>query len=353
MSDHQPTDCSIPAAATIAAPGHKPFAPDLRGKIAVVAGATRGAGRGIAQQLGAAGATVYCCGRSTRAQAATPGRTETIEETAALVTAAGGCGIAVRTDFLIESEVAALFARVRDESGRLDVLVNDVWGGDALTEWQPFWTLDAHKGLRLLDQAVRTHLLSSRYAAPVLVAQRSGLIVEITDGDHRGYRGSLYYDLAKMAAIRMAQDMAQELAAQGVTALAVTPGFLRSEAMLERFGVSEANWQDAAARVRGFEMSETPAYVGRAIAALAADPEIARKNGGVYASWTLAEEYGYTDIDGRRPHWGRYVRDSVQAILDRGGPADADERFWLEAWVMQLRDEPDWQDLCARAAALR
>jgi NAD(P)-dependent dehydrogenase (short-subunit alcohol dehydrogenase family) len=320
----------------------------LTGKVAVVAGATRAAGRGIARMLGEAGATVYCSGRSTRGNPATPGRSETIEESAELVSAAGGRGIAVRADHSNVDDVTALFARVIGECGRIDILVNDIWGGDDITEWQPFWTLDTAKGFEILDRAVRTHIVTSRCAAPHMVEQRSGLIVEVTDGDHSGYRGALFYDLAKMATIRLAFAMAEELRSHGVTALAVTPGFLRSEAMLDRFGVSEANWRDAAAKARGFEMSESPCYVGRAVAALAADPNVARRSGGVYASWTLAREYGFTDIDGTTPHWGDYVRDSLTAILDRGGAADEGERFWLEAWYSQLKGEAAWQPLMAR-----
>ena len=326
----------------------------LKGKIAVVAGATRAAGRGIARMLGEAGATVYCSGRSTRGNPATPGRPETIEESAELVTAAGGRGIAVRADHRNADDVAALFARVAGECGRVDIVVNDIWGGDDITEWQPFWTLDTAKGFEMLDRAVRTHIVTSRCAAPYMVEQNSGLIVEITDGDHAGYRGALFYDLAKMATIRLAFAMAEELRSHRVTALAVTPGFLRSEAMLERLGVSEANWRDAASRARGFEASESPCYVGRAVAALAADPDVARKAGGVYASWTLAREYGFTDLDGSTPHWGDYVRDSLTAILDRGGAADAGEKFWLEAWYSQLKGETAWKPLMARVGdALR
>lgn len=301
--------------------------------------------------LGEAGATVYCSGRSTRGWPATPGRAETIEETAEIVSAAGGRGIAVRTDHSRPDEVAALFSRVIDEFDRIDILVNDIWGGDDLTEWQPFWTLDASKGFELLDRAVRTHIVTSRYAAPYMVERKSGLIVEITDGDHSGYRGSLFYDLAKTATIRLAFSMAAELTPHGVTALAVTPGFLRSEAMLERMGVTDANWRDAVPKARGFEASETPCYVGRAVAALAADPNVARKAGRVFASWTLAREYGFTDIDGESPNWGDYVRRSLTDILDRGGPTNPADRFWVETWYSQLKDEAEWKSLMSRIAA--
>jgi NAD(P)-dependent dehydrogenase (short-subunit alcohol dehydrogenase family) len=285
----------------------------LLGQVAIVAGATRGAGRGIARMLGAAGATVYCTGRSVRGQAATVGRPETIEETAALVEREGGVGIPVRVDHTDEAQVRALIGRVRaEQGGRLDLLVNDVWGGDALTEWgRPFWELDLAKGLLMQQRAVHSHIITARHAAPLLVARGRGLIVEITDGDTPAYRGNLFYDLAKASAIRLALGMAEELRPHGVAALAVTPGFLRSEAMLDHFGVTEANWRDGAAQDPHFLASETPAYVGRAVAALAADPGVLGKSGGAYSSWGLAEEYGFTDADGSRPHWGRHFAEHV------------------------------------------
>ena len=291
----------------------------LTGKIAVVAGATRGAGRGIACMLGEAGATVYCTGRSTRQSQPLPSdkntspfalqhRPETIEETAELVNDYGGVGIAVRVDHTVEAQVKALFERVKTEAGRLDVLVNDVWGGDELTEWgTPFWELAPETGWLMQERAVRSHLITSRYGVPLMIERRQGLIVEITDGDTENYRGQLYYDLAKSAAIRLAYGMAEELRPHQITALALTPGFLRSEAMLEYFGVTEANWQEGAKKDPHFIASETPFYVGRAVAALAADPNLASKSGQAYSSWGLAQEYGFTDIDGRQPHWGNYL----------------------------------------------
>ena len=214
----------------------------LANQVAVVAGATRGAGRGIARMLGAAGATVYCTGRSVRGRPATAGRPETIEETAELVTTEGGRGLAVRTDHTVESEVERLFARVRAERGRLDVLVNDVWGGDTLTEWgTPFWELSTARGLELLERAVHSHIMTSRHGVPLMVERNAGLVVEVTDGDTFGYRGNFFYDVAKNAVIRLGYAMAADLHAHRVTALAITPGFLRSEAVLESFGVAEAN----------------------------------------------------------------------------------------------------------------
>jgi NAD(P)-dependent dehydrogenase (short-subunit alcohol dehydrogenase family) len=326
----------------------------LTGKIAVVAGATRGAGRGIARMLGEAGAFVYCTGRSVRGAPATPGRPETIDETAEMIVAAGGEAVAVRVDHSKPEEVDALFARVKREHGKLDILVNDIWGGDEITEWQPFWTLDLSKGFKIFDSAVRTHIITSRYGAPLMIENKSGLIVEITDGDTSGYRGAFFYDLAKSGAVRMAYGMATDLRGTGVTALAVTPGFLRSEAMLERMGVTEANWRDAVQKSKGFEESETPVYVGRAVAALAADPKVHRKAGKVFASWTLAKEYGFTDADGRQPDWGGYVIRSVNEILDRGGPKTDEERFWIGAWYTAYRDEPQHAELVKRMAeALR
>lgn len=295
----------------------------LRNEVAVVAGATRGAGRGIARMLGAAGATVYCTGRSVRGQPATPGRKETIEETAELVTAEGGRGVAVRTDHTVEAEVAQLFARVRAEAGRLDVLVNDVWGGDALTEWgKPFWELSSAQGFQLLERAVHSHILTSRHGAPMMVERNTGLIVEVTDGDTFGYRGNLIYDLAKNAVARLAYAMAADLHAHRVTALAITPGFLRSEHVLESFGVTEDNWRDAIEKDPYFAESETPCLVGRVVAALAADPDVARKSGRLFATWTLSKEYGIDDVDGRRPDWGTFFPRKVREIVDGGEPTE-------------------------------
>jgi NAD(P)-dependent dehydrogenase (short-subunit alcohol dehydrogenase family) len=330
----------------------------LRGRVAVVAGATRGAGRGIATALGEAGAIVYCSGRSTRAAGATPGRPETIEETAELVTRAGGAGIAHRTDHTVESEVEALFARVRAEQGKLDILVNDVWGGDELTEFgKSFWELTATKGFTMLDRAVRAHILTSRHGAPLMIERNAGLIVEITDGDKIGYRGNLFYDLAKTTAIRLAFAMAHDLGDRCVTALAVTPGFLRSEAMLDRFGVTEANWRDAIAEDSFFAESETPLYVGRAVAALAADPNVHAKHGKAWASWTLMREYGFTDADGRQPDWGRFFTGTIRELADRGAPYTEFERFLLKARALDIEFEhaladEHWrlQSLLARTA---
>jgi NAD(P)-dependent dehydrogenase (short-subunit alcohol dehydrogenase family) len=279
----------------------------LSGRVAVVAGATRGAGRGIACMLGEAGATVYCTGRSTRDHPPTTGtyagRPETIDETAEMVTAHGGHGVAVRVDHLVPEQVQALFERVSTDHRRLDVLVNDISEGE-LHDWKPFWKVSLDKGFRALRQGVHSHIITSHYAAPLMIAQDRGLIVEVGDGDMLGYRQTLFYDLVKVNVSRLAYAMAEELKPHGVAALAITPGFLRSEMMLEHFGVTEANWHDGAKKDPNFIASETPFFVGRAIAALAADPSVLEKSGGLYSSWGLAKEYGFTDLDGSRPDMG-------------------------------------------------
>ncbi|KOU13647.1 short-chain dehydrogenase [Streptomyces sp. WM6372] len=283
----------------------------LAGKVALVAGGTRGGGRGIAVELGAAGATVYVSGRSSAAGRSDLDRPETIEETAAAVTAAGGLGIPVRTDHGSPRQVRALAERIADEQdGQLDLLVNSVWGGDALTDWEhPLWEQDLEAGFALMRRAVDTHVITSRYVLPLLVARRSGLVVEVTDGNTARYRGTFFYDLAKSSVIRLAVAQACELKPYGIAAVAITPGFLRSEAMLEHLGVTEANWRDGAATDPDFAHSESPAYLGRAVAALAADPRIMAKSGRALATWGLYEEYGFTDADGTQPdfaaHWAR------------------------------------------------
>jgi NAD(P)-dependent dehydrogenase (short-subunit alcohol dehydrogenase family) len=280
----------------------------LSDQVAVVAGGTRGAGRGIAVELGAAGATVVVTGRSTRAAPTSTERPETIEETAELVDEAGGVGVARRTDHLDRGQVSELARYLTEEhGGRLDILVNDIWGGDNLTSWgKPFWRSDLADGLRMQELAVVTHLITSHALVPLMVKRRSGLVVEVTDGDTLDYRGNLYYDLAKTSVMRLAYGQAKELEHHGVTALAVTPGFMRSEAVLAHFKVTEQNWQDGVATDPNFAVSETPRFVGRAVAALAADPDVGRRAGRTLASWDLAEEYGFDDVDGRRPHWGRH-----------------------------------------------
>ncbi|MED1721382.1 SDR family oxidoreductase [Brevibacillus parabrevis] len=283
----------------------------LQGKVAVVAGGTRGAGRGIAIGLGEAGATVYVTGRSVRGQPSDMARPETIEETAELVTESGGVGIAVQVDHTREAEVKALFERMSaEQNGQLDLLVNDIWGGDGLTVWgKTFWEHSLADGLLIQQRAVHTHMITSYYAAPLMVAQKKGLIIEITDGIDYRYRENLYYSLAKISSIHLAEAMAADLRPHGVTAIALTPGFLRSEAMLDHFGVTEETWREAVQTEPHFIMAETPAYIGRAVAALAADPAIFAKTGQAFSTWGLSDEYPFTDRDGNRPHWGNYARE--------------------------------------------
>ncbi|WP_448626888.1 SDR family oxidoreductase [Geodermatophilus sp. URMC 64] len=296
----------------------------LSGRVALVAGATRGAGRGTAVALGEAGATVYCTGRTTREQRSEYGRAETIEETAELVTAAGGTGIAVQVDHLDQAQVAALVARIDREQGRLDVLVNDVWGGDPFIEWNtPVWEHDLAAGLQLLHRAVDTHLITAHHALPLLIRRPGGLVVEMTDGtaayNAGHYRVNAFYDLAKAAVLRLAFAWSHDLAPYEATAVALTPGWLRSEAMLDAFGVAEENWRDALERVPHFVISESPRFVGRAVAALAADPDRRRFDGKSLSSGELAGVYGFTDLDGSRPDAWRYVVE----VQDAGKPADA------------------------------
>ena len=283
------------------------MAEDLRVRVALVAGATRGAGGGIAAMLGEAGAVVYCTGRTTKEHPATgvyDGRKETIEETAEMVTAKGGRGIAVRVDHLVRAQVEALVTRIRKESKRLDILVNDISEGTS-HDWAPFWKVDLEKGFRGLANGVHTHLITAQCAVPLMMKGRGGLIVEISDGDFLGYHGTLFYDLVKTNVNRLALVMAEELHKHGIAVVAISPGYMRTEIVLDHHKVSEANWRDAAKKDKLFGDSETPFFVGRAVAALAADPRRMDKSGGLFGSWTLAEEYGFTDVDGRRPDLAR------------------------------------------------
>jgi NAD(P)-dependent dehydrogenase (short-subunit alcohol dehydrogenase family) len=296
----------------------------LDGKVALVAGATRGAGRGTAVALGEAGATVYCTGRTTGERRSEYDRPETIEETAELVTAAGGVGIAMALDHLEVGSVEALVHRIDDESGRLDLLVNDIWGAELLFEWDtPVWEHDLEKGLRILRLAIDTHLITSHFALPLLIREPGGLVVEMTDGTREynaeHYRVSAFYDLAKTAVIRLAFAQSEELAPHGCTAVALTPGWMRSEIMLDNYGVTEGNWRDGAATNPHFAaISESPRFVGRAVAALAADPDLRRRSGGSFSSGGLAREYGFTDLDGSQPDCWRYLVE----VQDAGRPAD-------------------------------
>lgn len=323
----------------------------LRDKIALVAGATRGAGRGIATALGEAGATVYCTGRSSRERPATPGRPETIEETSELVTDAGGCGIAVRVDHTRPADVKRLVAGIKRRHKGLDILVNDVWGGDALTEFgKTFWTVNLDNGLHMLKQAIHSHIITAHYAVPLMLGRRRGIIFEITDGDAFYYRGNIFYDLVKISVIRLAFAMARELRRRNIVSVALTPGFLRSERVLEHFGVTEGNWKEVGKRENpnlnsegqndaphDFMVSESPRYIGRAVVALAADPKVKEKSGRVFGSWALAKEYGFTDVDGTQPHWGNHAQKKY------GKYKICDERFY-SYWVPGLIERmfPDW-----------
>ncbi len=285
----------------------------LEGKVAVVAGATRGAGRGIARMLGEAGATVYCTGRGT-AGSPSPGRhaarPEKVEETAEMVTSAGGVGIAVRVDHAVEDEVRALYARVRTEQGRLDVQVN-VLGSPNMEGFKPFWELDLSEDLPGFQAYVWPHVITCRHAVPLMMEGKSGLIVTVQESHTLGYGGSMFYDMGPLMLKRLMYDLAEELAPHGVAALAIAPGFMRTEEVLATLEATEENWREVAAtsaqaKQFGFAGSETPCFVGRAIAALAADPQVMRKSGAIVSSWALSEEYGFTDVNGERPHWGRY-----------------------------------------------
>lgn len=314
--------------------GWSPNRDALRGRVCVVAGATRGAGRGIAAALGEAGATVVCTGRSTRSARSEYNRPETIEETAELVTTLGGTGIAAAVDHLEPAQVKTLAQQIQKDHGHIDVLVNDIWGGELLkggpNNWnKPIWEHNLDDGLRILRLAIDTHLITSYHLLPLLIRKPGGLLVEVTDGtaDYNAshYRLSVFYDLAKIAINRLAFSHGHELEPHGGTAIAITPGWLRSEMMLDNFGVSEATWRDALrpnidrdrpAAPADFALSESPRYIGRAVAALAADPHRARWNRKSVSSGQLASEYGFTDIDGSRPDIWRYIQESREPGLD-------------------------------------
>ena len=314
----------------------------LTGRVAIVAGATRGAGRGIARMLGEAGATVYCTGRSSRAQPNRSahhyaGRPETIEETAELVTKAGGAGIAVRVDHTIDVEVAALFARVQREQKRLDVLVN-ILTYQPVKAWKRFWRLPLAESRTFVDGWLWPHIVTSWHAAAMMTKRKSGLMVEIVEHESIGYHGQFFFDLMESSLKRLTYALAQELASQGVAAVAIAPGFMRTEAILEDFGATEATWRDAAetsptAKRYGFISSESPCFVGRSVAALAADPGVMRKSGGIFTSWALAEEYGFTDLDGSVPNMPRYMREHFPSLMNRKSRVAYD-------WALRRRSTP-------------
>ena len=304
--------------------------PSLAGHVALVAGATRGAGRGIARALGETGATVYCTGRSVRGNASPYGRPETIEETAEIIRAAGGTAIAARVDHTVESEVEALVARIDRDHGRLDVLVNSIAGEEPLMrQYGPFWQANLNRSDEVLRQSLVSHIITAKHATPIMIRQRRGLIVEVTEGDFLSAGGNPLSQSVKLALKGLALNMAAELKPHGVAALAVTPGFLRSEAMLERRHVTEATWREAGKKDPNFLESESPLFVGRAVASLARDPNVLERTGQLYGSWELAREYRFTDVDGRRPDWGRFEIDFSQQP-----PAFVE--YFRNSWTIQL-----------------
>ncbi|HEY5907800.1 MAG TPA: SDR family NAD(P)-dependent oxidoreductase [Vicinamibacteria bacterium] len=308
----------------------------LRGQVAVVAGATRGAGRGIARGLGEAGATVYCTGRSTRGSPSAYGRPETIEDTAEMVTALGGVGIPVRVDHAEESQVRKLFARVAREQGRLDVLVNSLAGEDPTFKPRSLAKLDADEGVALMRQAVFTHLRAAQHAAALMTRSKRGLIVEVTEADTFTGGVSILHHLVKVSLKHLANLLAEELRKQRVTVVAVTPGFLRSEAMLDYFKVTAETWRQGGKKDKHFLESETPLFLGRGVAALAADPKVFDRTGDLTSSWELGARYGVDDEDGRRPDWGTYVA-KIMPTLGPYGAGFAREAAWLERIASRAR----------------
>jgi NAD(P)-dependent dehydrogenase (short-subunit alcohol dehydrogenase family) len=314
----------------------------LIGQVVLVAGATRGAGRGIARALGEAGALVYCTGRSVRGSPSPYGRPETVEETAEMIAAAGGTAIAVRVDHTVETEVKALIDRIASEQGRLDVLADSVAGEDPMMhQWGSFWTTDLTHADALLRQAVVSHIITAKHAAPLMMRARRGLIVEVTEGDALSAGGNPLTRTVKLALKGLALSMAPELHPYGVTAVAIVPGFLRSESMLEHQGVTERNWRDAGKKDPNFLESESPLFVGRAVAALANDPRAIERTGQLCSSWELAREYGFTDDDGRRPDWGAHAIDwspLPKAFVDVFGAGTRMQIAWLETLARRTRE---------------
>jgi len=320
-------------------------AQSLAGQVALVAGATRGAGRGIARALGEAGALVYCTGRSAAGHPKGMDRPETLDETVALIEKVGGRAVAVRVDHTHEPEVAALAAQVRREAGRLDVLVNSIWGADPMVDWSKrFWEVDLANLHAYLDQTLVSHIVTNRHLVPLMVEADRGLIVEVIDGHFAGYRGHILYDLTKAALVRLAYGMGMELARTGVTALSLSPGFLRSEAVLDHFGVREESWRDAILKDPYFAESETPLLVGRAVVALAADPQAKRKAGLIHFASDLAREYGFTDVDGRVPDFPRMFDTKVTEIAS-APPINDQDRFLLWARYCQIHQDPARREL--------
>ena len=282
----------------------------LTGRVALVAGATRGAGRGIARALAEAGATVYCTGRSVKGKPSPYGRPETIDETAAMIKAAGGNAIALRVDHTIEDDVKALFRRIMRARRRIDVVVDSVAGEDPLMGQYGFlWQADLKTADAIFRQGLTSRIITAQCAARAMMRAKRGLIVQVTENDMIGGGGNPMSQAVKMAQKVLPLLWAAELAPHGIAVMAITPGFLRSESMLQHLGVTEDNWREAGKADPNFLESESPLFVGRAVAALAADPKVQRRTGMLTSSWELARDYGFTDSDGRRPDWGRHQID--------------------------------------------
>jgi NAD(P)-dependent dehydrogenase (short-subunit alcohol dehydrogenase family) len=314
---------------------------NLKGAVAVVAGATRGAGRGIARALGEAGAMVYCTGRSVRGQPSPYKRPETIEETAEMITAAGGRAVAVRVDHTVESEVRTLFARVKRENRRLDIVVNSVAGEDPIMAgWGSFWRTDLTNAETILRQALMSHIITAKHAAPFMIKRRHGLIVEVTENDLLMAGGNIMVQMVKFAQKALAAIWAAELRKHEVAAIAITPGFLRSERMLENFGVTEKNWRDGGKKDKNFLESESPLFVGRAVVALARDPKILEQSGQLFSSWEVGRRYRLTDVDGRRPDWGKLDVDYSglpAALIDAIRDSAEVQTEWLKVLAKRTR----------------
>jgi len=282
----------------------------LTGRVVLVAGATRGAGRGIARAFGDAGATVYCTGRSVTGKPSPYGRPETIDETAAMITAAGGTAVALRVDHTNENEVKALFRRIMRAHGRIDAVVDSVAGEDPLMGlYGSLWEADLKTADAVFRQGLTSRIITAKHAALAMMPARRGLIVEVTENDMIGGGGNPMAQAVKMAQKVLPLFWAAELAPHRIAVMAVTPGFLRSESMLQHFGVTEDTWRDAGKQDSNFLQSESPLFVGRAIAALAADPKVLDRTGMLFGSWELGRDYGLSDYDGRRPDWGRHKID--------------------------------------------